>query len=110
MTSLFALLGIFFAVIVWRSGRRAAEAANRACRLICQQQNVQFLDHTVVFRRFEWKGGVLRRVFNFDYCPDGQERFRGMIWMRNDAFDYAALDQSGSRVILTLDSLSKESP
>jgi len=101
MTSLFLLLGMFFLIIIWRSGRSAAEAANRACRAICEQHKLQFLDQTVVFRRFEFKAGVLRRVFNFDYCPDGRERFRGLIWMRGDVLDYAALDQTGSRVIVT---------
>lgn len=100
MSSLFYMLALFAAVLAWRSNRAASEAANVAARAVCTQNNVQFLDQTVVFRRFDFKGKIFRRVFSFDYCPDGRERFRGMVWMRGSSVDFATLDAASTRDIV----------
>jgi hypothetical protein len=94
-----ALLGATIAL--WRSSRATAEAALRAARRACDQTNVQLLDQSVAFRRFEFKKGVFRRVYTFDYCPNGQERFRGIVWMRGERVDTVAFDASANGVLLS---------
>ena len=94
-------------VIYWRSARIAAEAAFKGAKNACEQTAVQLLDQSVAFRRFEFKKGVFRRVYTFDYCPNGRERFRGMIWMRDLRVDTVAFDASANGVLLTADEISK---
>ncbi len=88
-------------LIFWRSARMAAEAAFRGANAACVQTGVQLLDQSVAFRRFEFKKGIFRRVYTFDYCPNGRERFRGMIWMRERRVDTVAFDASANGVLLT---------
>jgi hypothetical protein len=85
----------------WRSSRAVAEAALRAARNACEQTGVQLLDQSVAFRRFDWSKGVFKRVFIFDYCPNGRERFRGMIWMRGTQVETVAFDASANGVLMT---------
>ena len=95
------------AIIFWRSSRMVAEAALKGAKSACEQTGVQLLDQSVAFRRFEFKKGVFRRVYTFDYCPNGSERFRGMIWMRDRALDTVAFDASANGVLLTSAEISK---
>ena len=88
-------------VVFWRGSRMAAEAAFRAAKNACEQTSVQLLDQSVAFRRFDWSKGVFKRVYTFDYCPNGLERFRGMIWMRGLAVDTVAFDASANGVLMT---------
>ena len=94
-------------LIFWRSSRMVAEAALRGAKNACEQTGVQLLDQSVAFRRFEFKKGVFRRVYTFDYCPNGRERFRGMIWMRDHRLESVAFDASATGVLLTAAELSK---
>ncbi len=94
-------------LIFWRSSRMVAEAALRGAKGACEQTGVQLLDQSVAFRRFEFKKGVFRRVYTFDYSPNGRERFRGMIWMRDRRLDTVAFDASANGVLMTSEEISK---
>jgi hypothetical protein len=88
-------------VIYWRSARLSAEAALRAARSACEQTGVQLLDQTVAFRRFVFKRGELQRLYSFDYCPNGSERFRGVIHMRGVRAQTVAFDPSLNPVLIS---------
>ena len=82
----------------WVYATQGAERALVEARKACSQAGVQLLDQSVAFRRFDWRGiikqGTLKRVYSFEYCPDGKERFRGMLWLRGKRLDYLAFDQA----------------
>jgi Protein of unknown function (DUF3301) len=88
------LLALACALIAWRAGRDASEAASKAAKAACLTEGVQFLDFTVAFKRFLFKRGVLRRLYSFDYCPNGHERFRGQVLMRGRRVETVAFDAS----------------
>jgi hypothetical protein len=86
------LLVLASIVIAWRAGRDASEAAVKAAKSACLQEGVQFLDFTVAFKRFLFHKGVLRRMYTFDYSPNGNERFRGQVLMRGRRVETVAFD------------------
>jgi Protein of unknown function (DUF3301) len=88
-------------VLFWQSARTAAEAALRSARKVCEQNNVQLLDQSVAFSRFELRAGVIRRVFSFDYSPNGRERFRGLLWLRGRRTETVAFDASAGGVLIS---------
>lgn len=88
-------------VLFWQSARTAAEAALRSARKVCEQNNVQLLDQSVAFSRFELRAGVIRRVFSFDYSPNGRERFRGLLWLRGRRTETVAFDASTGGVLIS---------
>jgi Protein of unknown function (DUF3301) len=96
---LFWLLGLLIVAVSWTYGTQGAEAALKHARRACAEASVQLLDQTVSFRRFEWRGGSLKRIYSFDYCPDGKERFRGLLWLRGRGLDYLAFDQAAGGFI-----------
>ena len=89
------------AVLLWQSARTAAEAALRSARKVCEQNNVQLLDQSVAFARFEVRAGIIRRVFSFDYSPNGRERFRGLLWLRGRRAETVAFDASAGGVLIS---------
>jgi hypothetical protein len=98
MAILFWMLLLLFVVVNWRNGKIAHEAAIRACRAACTQASVQLLDQTVAFKRFAWRKGTLKRIYSFDYSPDGRERFRGIVWMHGRLTEYIAFDAAGAPI------------
>jgi hypothetical protein len=96
---LFWLLGLLIIAVSWTYGTQGAEAALKHARKACAEAGVQLLDQTVSFRRFEWRGGIIKRVYSFDYCPDGKERFRGLLWLQGRALNYLAFDQAAGGFI-----------
>jgi hypothetical protein len=99
MNILFLLTVLFLSLIGWRNSKVVHEIAVRAVQRACKEAQVQLLDQTVAFRRFSLKGGSLKRVYSFDYSPDGLERFRGLIWMRGERVEMTAFDAAGEIVI-----------
>jgi len=80
---LWSLVPISYMVIWWK-GAQVREVAIEAAIKRCNQYQVQFLDGTVV--RCGWrfirnhKGQiVLERRFSFEFSPDGESRYSGLI-------------------------------
>ncbi len=87
MTELFLLAALaFIALIGWQTNR-AREIARHAGRLACERESVQFLDDTVVQRRWWFARSAeghlqLCRWYEFDFAIDGVKRSHGQITLR----------------------------
>ncbi|AKS41680.1 DUF3301 domain-containing protein [Wenzhouxiangella marina] len=89
MDSAFAALLLLAAVSLWwYSANRAREQAREHARRFCQKQEWQLLDQTVALAfmrptrasgRWEW-----RRLYRFEFSPDGGGRRRGEVLMLGD--------------------------
>ena len=83
-TALWLLIVAFPLALFWSSSRAAAETAASFGRQLCQRAGVQWLDQSVhqvsiglqrnASGRLCWK-----RVFNYEYSHDGQDRYAGNI-------------------------------
>ena len=76
---------------------RPVDAARRACL----REAVQFLDETVVgrgvrFARNEQGHAVLRRAFEFEYSPSGDDRYPGAVVL--EGRDVVLVDVSAHRL------------
>ena len=84
MGSIFvALLFIGALAWLWRDSLAARELAVQVCRRSCESQGVQFLDDTVALASvhpvFPHGRLALRRVYQFDFSRDGDDRECGTI-------------------------------
>lgn len=68
---------------LWLSHLRAREHALAACRVRCQEAEVQLLDHTVVLSRWRWARRGRRwhsmRTYTFEFTRDGENRRQGFL-------------------------------
>jgi hypothetical protein len=66
----------------WRTSQQKTLAVE-AARQYCAQRQLQFLDESLVFRRYRREGFKphrrLCRLYEFDYSPDGRSRESGEI-------------------------------
>jgi hypothetical protein len=74
---------LFLGIYWWRTSEQKTIAVNGA-RAYCKQRNLQFLDESLVFKKFRWERNLhqqrfLCRIYEFDYCPDGKDRHSGEI-------------------------------
>ncbi len=79
---LLVLLGLL--MWLWQNSLRAREAAVRAAREACKQQQLQLLDGSVALQRLapaRLTNGrfSLRRTYLFGYSEDGMERKTGFV-------------------------------
>ncbi len=86
MGILLLLLLLALLVVAWQRNMAARETAAAAARDICQRQSLQMLDGTVALQQVRLtrnhKGHVvLRRVFQFNYSPEGASRQTGFVIM-----------------------------
>lgn len=87
MTELFLLVALAFIALIGWQANRAREIARHAGRAACEREAVQFLDDTVVQRRW-WlarnaEGHLqLCRWYEFDFAVDGVKRSHGQITLR----------------------------
>jgi hypothetical protein len=75
----FILGGLYW----WRTSQQKAVAVH-AARTYCRERGMQFLDDSLVFKQFRRERNLhqqrfLCRVYEFDYCPDGNDRKSGEI-------------------------------
>ena len=92
--ALIAVALIAVAVWFWRESLRAREAATRAGRRICKDNDVQFLDETVALARMSlgWNGRVaLLRNYRFDYSTSGADRATGLVVVQGSAIVHVQL-------------------
>jgi len=78
------LLPFVLAAMYWWHISQQKSVAVAAARSYCRERNLQLLDESLVFRKFRWERNLHRqrylcRVYDFDYCPDGNERKTGEI-------------------------------
>ncbi len=81
---------------LWQSSLLAREAAVRAARDVCRQQQLQFLDGSVALKRFtlaRLPNGrlALRRTFLFAYSEDGLGRQTGFVIMLGNHVEQVGL-------------------
>ena len=78
---------VLFLVLVawyWSSTMKSKELAKQAGQKSCDQNNVQFLDDTVEFKRI-WirrnNDGKLEfcRLFFFEFATNGEQRYQGRV-------------------------------
>ncbi|HTQ98413.1 MAG TPA: DUF3301 domain-containing protein [Candidatus Acidoferrum sp.] len=67
----------------WRASQQKTVAVTTA-RDYCRQRGLQFLDDSLVFKKFRLERNLhqqrfLCRVYEFDYSPDGNDRKSGEI-------------------------------
>lgn len=79
------LIAVLVAVIFyWWDAMRTDELALNTCRFLCQKEQSQLLDNTVIRQRI-WlrrtnSGGLqLCRIYSFDYSDDSDSRRQGYI-------------------------------
>ncbi len=83
--NLFLFLAILVSVLIfWRNTLRAREEAIRVSRAACRNRGHQFLDDTVSLASMgvaRSAGGwpALRRIYEFEFSTDGQDRFVGSV-------------------------------
>jgi len=86
MAELFLLLALSVVALIGWQANRAREIARHAGRLACERESVQFLDESVVQRRW-WlarnaEGHIrLWRLYEFDFAIAGVRRSHGQISM-----------------------------
>lgn len=85
----------------WFDSLKAREAGIEAARRACLREGVQFLDETVVgrggrFARNEQGHAVLRRAFEFEYSPSGDDRYPGAVVL--EGRDVVLVDVSAHRL------------
>lgn len=81
------ILSIFILLLIiwlWQDAWRAKELAIHAGKRACRRAEVEFLDDTVVFRRFRWQPDARgrkswQRDYDFEFSVDGSRRYRGCV-------------------------------
>ena len=92
--ALIAVAILAVVVWLWRESLRAREAATRAGRRICQDNDVQFLDETVALAKMTlaWNGRVaLVRCYRFDYSTNGADRACGIVVVQGNVIVHVQL-------------------
>jgi hypothetical protein len=82
---LFIIL-IILLMVLWQDSSRCYEIAYRYAREICRQNNVNFLDDSLVIRKLWIKRDArgnfrLQRHYGFEFSSDGSQRYQGRINM-----------------------------
>lgn len=82
------LFGLLLGGLIWfwAASLRARERALVACRRICDEFDMQLLDHTVALSamrpaRDDRGRLVLRRCYAFEFSPDGHTRYTGRLYL-----------------------------
>jgi hypothetical protein len=88
----------------WMDSMRARELAMRRCTSLCQELDVQFLDHTVRLARLRLgrneRGLVeLRRIYVFDFSTDGKDRWYGVLVLLGQRIQYTRMEHPDGAVV-----------
>ena len=84
MQELLLTICLITVVAYWWDSMRCSELALMTCQNLCQRQQFQLLDNTVMRQRL-WLGrsasGSLQlcRIYSFDYSDDNEARWQGYI-------------------------------
>ena len=99
-----ALLSIALVGWFWSDSTRAKEKAIGAAVSICRQTGVQLLDQTVTLASIKpartSRGNMsFQRVYRFEFCTIGTERYPGFITMRSHTIIQSELDHPEGKII-----------
>ncbi len=88
----------------WTDSMRARELAMRRCTSLCQELDVQFLDHTVRLARLRLgrneRGRIeLRRIYVFDFSTDGKDRWFGVLVLLGHQVQYMRMEHPEGAVV-----------
>ncbi len=82
------LFGLLLGALIWfwAASLRARERALAACRRICNEFDMQLLDHTVALSSMrparDGRGRLaLSRCYAFEFSPDGHTRYTGRLFL-----------------------------
>jgi hypothetical protein len=94
--TLILLVGIALLLWFWQESLRARELAIRAAQELCNRQNLQLLDATVMLsglrlRRATAGHIALQRTYQFEYSRDGDVRQRGFVLLLGLRLETAGL-------------------
>jgi hypothetical protein len=81
------LIPLMLALWYWWHSSEQKTLAVAGAKAYCKQRNLQLLDDSLVFKQFRRERNLHQqrywcRVYEFDYCPDGQSRQSGEIVLR----------------------------
>jgi len=86
MTELLIFFFVSFAALLWYLANQGRERALFFARAECRKREVQLLDQTVQFERYQvdwqWPNWGLWRRYRFAYSIEGDERNHGELWFR----------------------------
>ena len=98
MTSIAFILLLIALAWFWLDSSRAREFAVEICRQASEKYGVQFLDESVVLKKFglRWPSEGLRfhRVYAFYFSRNGEERLAGKMALIGTRLDYLDFDFS----------------
>lgn len=105
MASILFLLLLTLIAWFWFDSVRAKERAMTASALACQEIQAQFLDQTaslnsIKFSRNQRGQTVFKRIYNFDFSYDREQRHQGRIIMNGLQVQEIQLDHDGGTTIL----------
>jgi hypothetical protein len=105
MGILLLLLALAAAVVFWFDNQRARERAVMVGRRACEGIRVQLLDQTVSLRglrlqRPEGKSLAWRRIYRFDFSPDGRGRRQGEIIVQGRQVESVSIETETGREYL----------
>jgi len=68
----------------WWQASQIYELAVNSAKRTCNRCDVQFLDFTVVLKRWRFRRGsngkiVIERHYQFEFTPDGDSRYQGQV-------------------------------
>ena len=85
MGNLLLLAVIILIIWLWLDALRTKEIARMAGLHACQNNSVQFLDDTVVQKKVYLGRSsgriIICRIYQFEFCSDGADRYKGKISM-----------------------------
>jgi len=104
MDILALLLLIAFGGWFWSDSTQARETALAAAARFCKQTDVQFLDQTVTLSHLKPARAtsghiILQRVYRFEFCTTGAERYPGFVTMKGQKMTLIELDHPDGKVI-----------
>ena len=87
MSKVIAILAIGLIAYYWSYTQKLKAVAVVGAKKKCNELELQFLDHTVVFNKLSWFRNPLgqrrlRREYLFDFTSTGEERYQGKIYLQ----------------------------
>ncbi|MDF2690435.1 MAG: hypothetical protein K0S29_290 [Gammaproteobacteria bacterium] len=86
--SLVFFIFLMLTIFNWQANLKAKELAFSAAKQLCQQNQVDLLDDTVILNKLSFKNFKLIRQYRFDYHTGSNVRYQGYISIsQNEVID-----------------------
>lgn len=104
MEALVAIMALAGMLWFWSDGSQAKERAVSAAARGCTDVGVQLLDQTVTLNRLRLGRNALgdrtlMRVYRFEFCTTGSERFSGYVTLHGHAVKHIEFDHPDGKII-----------